>query len=141
MPRFRRVACPPPSFLALQKRGVLCELDLIEGSMTVRTTRKTRDPYVIVKARDVIKLLARSIPVQQGLKVLEDDVNCDIIKVRAALFFLLLLLHVRYAPAFTSTAYGLAACGMWCCAVILSTFCRRLRCIVGTYVLVISDGA
>lgn len=67
----------------LQKRGVSCELDLIEGSMTVRTTRKTRDPYVIVKARDLIKLLARSIPAQQALRVLEDDVNCDIIKVRS----------------------------------------------------------
>jgi len=50
---------------ALEKVGVACELNIIEGSMTVKTTRKTTDPYVIVKARDMIKLLARSIPVQQ----------------------------------------------------------------------------
>ena len=50
--------------------GVKFQLNLLEGSMTVRTTKKTWDPYSIIKARDVIKLISRSVPYQQALKVM-----------------------------------------------------------------------
>ncbi|EEC67082.1 hypothetical protein OsI_33853 [Oryza sativa Indica Group] len=66
---------------ALKEFGVACELNLVEGSMTVSTTRKTRDPYIIVKAKELIKLLSRSVPAPQAIKILNDEMSCDIIKI------------------------------------------------------------
>ncbi|CAI9760328.1 unnamed protein product [Fraxinus pennsylvanica] len=66
---------------ALKEHGIACELNLVEGSMSVSTTRKTRDPYIIIKARDLIKLLSRSVPAPQAIKILNDEIQCDIIKI------------------------------------------------------------
>jgi len=66
---------------SLDPHGIACTLDLIHGSMSVRTTRKAYDPYIILKARDMIKLLARGVAIGQAVKVLDDNTACDIIKI------------------------------------------------------------
>ncbi|KAH7103051.1 hypothetical protein BKA62DRAFT_698458 [Auriculariales sp. MPI-PUGE-AT-0066] len=66
----------------LESHGIACTLDLVQGSMSVRTTAKTFDPYALFQARDMIKLLARGVAVTQAQRALEDGVACDIIKIR-----------------------------------------------------------
>ncbi|CAG2170923.1 unnamed protein product [Oppiella nova] len=83
-PKYREkyiTECFPLLKNALKECEVKCEMDVVEGSLTVATTRQTWDPYIIIKARDVIKLLSRSVPYEQAIKVLGDDTTCDIIKI------------------------------------------------------------
>ncbi|KAF7257097.1 KRR1 small subunit processome component [Paragonimus skrjabini miyazakii] len=63
---------------------IRAEVDLAESSMEVRTTPKTYDPFIILKARDVIRLLARSVPFEQAIRVLQDDMFADIIEINLA---------------------------------------------------------
>jgi len=67
----------------LKRFGVECELNLLEGSMSVKTTRKMYDPYMILKARDLIRLLSRSVPYPQAVKILDENMYCDVIKIRS----------------------------------------------------------
>ncbi|KAL9248776.1 KRR1 small subunit processome component-like protein [Drosera capensis] len=66
---------------ALKEHGITGELNLVDGCMTVSTTMKMRDPYIILKARDLLRLLSRSVPAPQTIKKPNDGMECDIIKI------------------------------------------------------------
>lgn len=67
---------------SMKRFNITAELDAVQGSMKVYTTRTTWDPYSIIRARDMIKLLARSVPFQQAVKIMDDDkMFCEIIKI------------------------------------------------------------
>ncbi|KAJ4908778.1 RNA-binding KH domain-containing protein [Raphanus sativus] len=74
--------CWPRVKSALEEHGVSCELNVVGRYMSVSKTKMTRDPDIIVKARDLLRLLARSVPARQALKILEDDMAYDIINIR-----------------------------------------------------------
>ncbi|KAM5334010.1 KRR1 small subunit processome component homolog isoform 2-T2 [Glossophaga mutica] len=78
-PKYREAylkECWPLVQKALNEHHVNATLDVIEGSMTVCMTKKTFDPYIIIRARVLIKLLARSVSVEQIDKELASGEYC-----------------------------------------------------------------
>lgn len=65
----------------LAQHKLVGKLDLMEGSMTVATTRRTWDPYAIINARDFIKLLSRNVPLAQAQKIFQPGIVSDIIRI------------------------------------------------------------
>eukprot|EP01120_Amphizonella_sp_Union-15-10_P005660 TRINITY_DN1703_c0_g1_i1.p1 TRINITY_DN1703_c0_g1~~TRINITY_DN1703_c0_g1_i1.p1 ORF type:complete len:281 (-),score=48.84 TRINITY_DN1703_c0_g1_i1:32-874(-) len=49
--------------------------------MNVNTTGKTWDPYAIITCRDMLRLLSRSVPYTQAVKVFKDDVFSTVINI------------------------------------------------------------
>jgi len=63
----------------LENKKIALSINYEECTMEVSTTKQTRDPYIIIKADEMIQLLSRGMTLEQASKVLEDDVFCDII--------------------------------------------------------------
>jgi len=68
---FVRKACAP--------KKIEFAIDYEATTMEVSTTDATRDPYIVVKANDLIQLLSKGVPLEHAARALEDDVFCEII--------------------------------------------------------------
>ncbi|XP_062015589.1 uncharacterized protein LOC133732134 isoform X2 [Rosa rugosa] len=66
---------------ALEDYGISCALNLVEGSMTVSTTTKTRDPDIIEKAKELTELLSLSVPADEAIRILDAKMKCDFIEI------------------------------------------------------------
>lgn len=66
---------------ACENKKVLLEIDYEGTILKVSTTQQTRDPFIILKAYELIQLLGKSFLLEHAIKVLEDGYTSEIIPV------------------------------------------------------------
>ncbi|TBU07039.1 Krr1/Pno1-like rRNA processing protein [Hamiltosporidium tvaerminnensis] len=63
----------------LQEIKLSLDINYSERYFTVSTTNKTRDPYIIIKGRDMLKLIARGMNLNEASLILKDGFTSEII--------------------------------------------------------------
>jgi len=66
---------------ALDAQKLAVFFDYANSTATVSTTNRTKDPYAVINGRDVMKLVARGVPLEKAARLFEDGVSCDIIQI------------------------------------------------------------
>ncbi|KAI5148616.1 ribosomal RNA assembly protein [Enteropsectra breve] len=66
---------------ACEQKKISFSLECDSQTMRVSTTKHTRDPYIIIKAYEMIQLLAKGVNLEHAVKNLEDDVFSEIIPI------------------------------------------------------------
>lgn len=66
---------------ACDAKKILFEIDYDNCTMKVSTTDRTRDPYIIIKANELIQLLGKGVELEHAVKVLEDGFMSEIIPI------------------------------------------------------------
>lgn len=67
---------------ACQSKKLDFEINYEEGIMKIKTTHLTRDPYIIIKGKELLELLGKGVLLEHAVKILEDDISCEIIPIR-----------------------------------------------------------
>ncbi|ELP89164.1 hypothetical protein EIN_485560 [Entamoeba invadens IP1] len=83
-PKFREAyikSILPALVAKLEEFKLKIDVDYLQGSFVIKTTRKTFDPFIIIKGRDMLKLIGRGADLELASKILLDDYWCDIIKI------------------------------------------------------------
>mmetsp|Transcript_46062 Transcript_46062/g.115552 ORF Transcript_46062/g.115552 Transcript_46062/m.115552 type:complete len:284 (-) Transcript_46062:713-1564(-) len=65
----------------LSSFSIYSQLEISFGFILISTTQFTKDPFSIIKGRDFLKLISRSVPVEQAAKIFEDEIHCEILKI------------------------------------------------------------